>query len=183
MSKPALREESVSAALLEAADHGMRRDAVLFTTDFRPHVGGIAESLAGLWREASAWGDASVHSTIPGGEAHGARTLPRPPDRRLGGRFGDGVAPLRRVNTLAHFAALRRYARQTLAPVLDQLDEQSRVCIGLWSPLAHFWCDALAAAGRPYALFVYGLDIVQPLYGTVAPWRVADFRRNPPQKY
>lgn len=177
MPKPALRENSVSAAGRDAAERGRRRDAVLFTTDFRPHVGGIAESLAGLWREASAWGNASVHSTISGAEAHGVRMLPPPPDRRLGQRFGDGVAPLRRVNTLAHFAALRRYARRTLGPVLDQLDEQSRVCIGLWSPLAHFWCDALAAAGRPYALFAYGLDIVQPLYGTVAPWRIADFRR------
>src|SRR4051812_583159 len=123
MSKPAITEISVSALASDTTRRGERRDAVLLTTDFRPQVGGIAELLAGLWREASAWGNASVHSTIPGAERFGATPLAPPPDRRLGTRIGDAVPMLRRVNTLAHFAALRRYADRTLATVLDNLDQ------------------------------------------------------------
>jgi phosphatidylinositol alpha-1,6-mannosyltransferase len=118
-----------------------------------------------------------VYSTVPGtGEGDLVRTLPAPPDRKLGERFGDRLAATRRLNTLTHFTALRRYARRTLAPILARLDDSSRICIGVWSPLAHFWCEALAAAGRPYALFAHGLDVIQPLYPRIAPWRRADFR-------
>ena len=154
-------------------------ETVLLTTDFPPQVGGIAEYLAGLWRAAAEWGVTDVYSTVPGGAGNGSRvtTLPPPPDRRLGARIGDGVGFVRRVNTFAYFAASRQYARRTVGPVLRRRDARKRVCIGLWNPLAHFWCDALAASGQEYALFAYGLDVIQPLYGTVAPWRVADFRR------
>ena len=140
-------------------------------------VGGIAEYLAGLWREAASWGTATVYSTVPGyGSRSQVVTLPAPPERRLGDRMGDGISALRRLNTLLHFGTLRSYARRTVAAVSSKLDRRSRVCIGVWSPLAHFWCDALAAAGVPYALFAHGLDIIQPLYSTVAPWRQSDFR-------
>ena len=155
------------------------REAILLTTDFPPHVGGIAEYHAGLFREAASAGGIAVYSTIAGGDEARvpARVLPPPPQRKLGARPGDGLGVVRRFNTLAHFVALRRYARRTLAPVIARLDERSRVLIGVWSPLAHFWCETLAAAGRPYAIFAHGLDVIEPLYGTVAPWREADFRR------
>lgn len=154
-----------------------RRDAILLTTDYAPQLGGIAEYLGGLWRQSLACGNPLVYSTLaePTSVKPHPITLPAPPSRRLGERMGDSVSAIRRMNTLAHFAALRRYARRTLASVLPQLDEQSRVCIGLWSPLAHFWCETLAAAGRPYALVAHGLDVIQPMYPTVAPWRKADF--------
>ena len=154
------------------------RDATLFTTDFPPHVGGIAEYHAGLFRQAATEGTVAVHSTIPGADegVFPVHLLPAPPQRKLGERFGDGLAPVRRLNTLAHFAALRRYARRTLAPVLARLDDRSRIFVGVWNPLAHFWCETLAAAGRPYALFAHGLDVIEPLYGTIAPWREGDYR-------
>jgi phosphatidylinositol alpha-1,6-mannosyltransferase len=179
MSSPVVRADFATSSTSDAVSPSDRRDAILLTTDFFPRVGGIADYLGGLWREAGAWGIASVHSTVPGGEKlHAlARTLPQPPDRKLGARWGDRIPPMRRVNTLAHFAALRRYARRTLSPLLKQSDGRSRVCIGIWNPLAHFWCETLAAARQPYALFAYGLDVIEPLYGTVAPWRVTDFRR------
>lgn len=179
MSTPNVQAAAASPAPAAAARDGIRRDALLLTTDFRPQVGGIAEYLGGLWRAAEGWGQPAVFSTVAGDDpdSRSRQALPPPPDRKLGARIGDGVTAIRRVNTLAHFAALRRYARRTLAPVLARADEQSRICVGIWNPLAHFWCDALAAAGRPYALFAYGLDVIQPLYGTVAPWRVTDFRR------
>ena len=176
MPKPAVNIPVRTASRVSANNGDDRRDAILLTTDFRPKIGGIAEYLGGLWTEAMGWGSAYVLSTVPGAEGFDAHTLPPPPERELGGRLGDRLPALRRVNTLAHFAALRRYARRTLAPVLARLDERSRVCIGIWNPLAHFWCDSLAAARQPYALFAYGLDVIQPLYGTVAPWRVRDFR-------
>lgn len=179
MLTPNVREAIASPPPGDTLRRGLRWNALLLTTDFRPQLGGIAEYLSGLWREAERWGRPQVYSTVPGDDGNGSstRTLPPPPERKLGARAGDQVPVIRRVNTLAHFAALRRYARRTLRPVLEQADERSRVCVGIWNPLAHFWCDALAAAGQPYALFAYGLDVIQPLYGTVAPWRVTDFRR------
>jgi phosphatidylinositol alpha-1,6-mannosyltransferase len=157
----------------------VRPDAILLTTDFPPQLGGIAEYLAGLWREAALWGSSTVYSTAraTGESSPQVPTLPRPPERRLGERRGDDIPVARRINTLLHFRSLRRYARLTVAAALSRVDERSRVCIGVWSPLAHFWCEALAGAGQPYALFAHGLDVIQPLYSTVAPWRQADFRR------
>lgn len=179
MSNHTVRDATERSPARDGASIRPRRDAILLTTDFRPQVGGIAEYLGGLWDQAARWGDPRVYSTVPGSEQSDKlrRTLPAPPERRLGERFGDRLPAIRRVHTLAHFVALRHFARRTLSTVVGQLEERSRVCIGIWNPLAHFWCDALAVMGRPYALFAYGLDVIQPLYGTVAPWREVDFRR------
>jgi len=178
MPTPVTRSESLSSAPSRTGSARGVRKAVLLTTDFPPQIGGIAEYLDGLWRELLTWTSASVYTTIHGDgpDRPTVHRLPAPPQRCLGRRVGDGVAIARRINTLAYFASSRRYARRALAPLLPKFDPSSRVCIGLWNPLAHFWCEALREAGRSYALFAYGVDVIQPLYRTIDPWRTADFR-------
>lgn len=176
---PATADRTVDSPSVErAADVGEEWDAVLLTTDFPPRVGGIAEYHAGLFREAAACGRVTVYSTVSDRSTGGGfeRALPKPPERRLGERAGDGLGAVRRINTLAHFSALRRYARRTVATVLARRTSSTRVCVAVWSPLAHFWCKALREARQPYALFAHGLDVIEPLYPTIAPWRAEDYR-------
>ncbi len=147
----------------------------LLTTDFRPWTGGVADYLHRLSDALARRLPVSVATSVcrDGAEwphAYELAALPPLPERRLDRRIGDALTPLRKLNTGAYFLALRRYA----ARVVAGLRPGTAVLVGIWDTPSHFWCEACRRAGVPYSMFVYGADLVAPLYGGLPEWRARD---------
>lgn len=165
--------------------NGSRRapDRVVFiTTDFRPHVGGVADYLHRLAVSLAARMRVTVMTSVA--QQGAARphpyeldALPPLPERLLDRRVGDSLAPIRKLHTAAFFLALRRYGAAAIARVERQPDEEVAVVIGIWDTASHFWCDAARRAGMPYSLFAYGVELLIPLYGRLPEWRRDDFEQ------
>jgi phosphatidylinositol alpha-1,6-mannosyltransferase len=156
------------------------RQLVFLSTDFRPMLGGVADHVHRLADAIATRIPTTVMTTAPQGSAcwhHAYRLEPLPPlpERRLDGRFGDRLAPLRKLHTGAYFLALRRYAERTIARVAAAGGRDAAVVIGIWDMAAHFWCAACRRAGMRYYLLAHGAEVVAPLYGRLPAWRAADF--------
>jgi phosphatidylinositol alpha-1,6-mannosyltransferase len=53
----------------------------------------------------------------------------------------------------------------------------ARVFIGVWSVMAHCWCQALQKAAIPYTIFAHDGELTDTeLYASVDPWRQSDVR-------
>jgi phosphatidyl-myo-inositol dimannoside synthase len=158
------------------------RDAppiVIATTDFRPMIGGVADYLHRMAESVASSHDVTVATSVSPGRPqwiHSYRldALPPLPERRLGRRLGDGIAPIRKLHTGAYFLALRQYGRQ----VVDRARQERKapvLIVGIWDTASHFWCSACRDRGVPYYLIAYGVEIVAPLYGALPEWRRIDF--------
>lgn len=142
-------------------------------------VGGVADHLHCMADALAACADVTVVSSVP---AHGLTwshnyrltVLPPLPERRLGRRLGDAVAPIRKLHTGAYFLSLRHYARSTIRRLADELSG-CPVVIGIWDTPSHFWCRACQEAGIEYYLVAHGLEMIMPLYGALPEWRRRDF--------
>ena len=159
------------------------RHIVFLTTDFRPMVGGVADHLHRMADHLSARTPVTVMTTVPLSGAswpHAYRLveLDPLPDRRLGWQPGDGLPPLRKLRTGAHFLALRRYADRLLATIKAESGEGVAVVIGIWDTASHFWCDACHRAGVPYYIVAHGVELLAGLYGRPPRWRQRDFARS-----
>jgi phosphatidylinositol alpha-1,6-mannosyltransferase len=155
---------------------------VIATTDFRPMVGGVADYLHRMAESVAAVHDVTVATSVSPGQlrwSHSYRleALPPLPERRLGRRFGDRVAPIRKLHTGAYFLSLRNYGRAVVDRARRHLGEAPVVIVGIWDTASHFWCAACRDRGVPYYLIAYGVEIVLPLYGDLPEWRRADFAR------
>ncbi len=144
---------------------------ILLTPDFKPKTGGIAEYLHQLWQQLAQHGDALVFTSVPqttgpSDSAYELRSLPDIP--ALAPDASPGQAAL-------HFLQLRRYAQALVAQLQPYLDQQPEIFIGVWRPLTHFWCQALAQQQIPYSLFTYGLELLYPPSDQALQWRQADF--------
>ena len=158
------------------------RHIVFLTTDFRPMVGGVADHLHRMADHLAARTPVTVMTTVPAAGAqwpHAYRLVPLGPlpDRRLG-RLGDGLPPVRRLRTGAHFLALRRYADRLLADIKAQSGPDVAVVVGIWDTASHFWCDASYRAGVPYYIVAHGVELLIGLYGRLPRWRQRDFARS-----
>ena len=151
---------------------------VVLATDFRPSVGGIAESLHLIAHHLSRHVPVTVMTTVPQSDAawehpYSLVQLPPLPERALGARVGDGIVPLRKLHTGAYFLALRRQASRAVR----SLGSGATALVGSWDTAAHFWCEACHRLGVPYAVFVHGAEVLLPLYGSLPDWRRRDFAR------
>jgi hypothetical protein len=102
---------------------------VFLATDFRPMIGGIAESLHQLAHHLARHVPVTVMTSVAqngsaGATAYRLLQLPALPERRLGRRVGDGVPPIRKLHTGAYFLQLWYEARRP---------PSSRPRIGRWS--------------------------------------------------
>jgi phosphatidyl-myo-inositol dimannoside synthase len=154
---------------------------VFLATDFRPMAGGIAESLHQLAHHLARRVPVTVLTSVAQNGADPDRAyrlieLPPLPDRRLGHRIGDSLAPIRKFHTGAYFLELRRHAHRAAATA-KQAGHHAVVIIGSWDTASHFWCEACRRAGIPYALVVHGAEVLLPLYGRLPDWRREDFAR------
>lgn len=157
------------------------RHVVLMTTDFHPMSGGVAEYLDQVAESLSATMPVTVMTTVaqsgpPRPRAYRLVPLAPLPQRRLGERAGDGLPPIRKLNTAAYFAKLRRHAASAVRAAREAAGSRPAFAIGIWDVPAHFWCEALQREGTPYVLFAYGVDLLVPLYGRLPGWRRHDFR-------
>lgn len=156
---------------------------VFLATDFRPMVGGIAESVHGLAEHLGRQLPVTVMTSVPQNGAGGDPAsydlvrLPPMPERRLGERIGDGFAPTRKLQTGAYFLALRTYAGRTVDDMRRRTSGELAAVIGSWETTSHFWCAACRRAGIPYYLPAYGAEMLVPLYGALPEWRRQDFAR------
>jgi phosphatidylinositol alpha-1,6-mannosyltransferase len=107
--------------------------------------------------------------------AYQLTALPPLPERHLGRRLGDAIAPIRKLHTGAYFLSLKRYGQELVGRVCRSPSEPPAVIIGLWDTASHFWCSACRAHRVPYYLVAYGLEMLNPLYGALPAWRRADF--------
>lgn len=154
---------------------------VFLATDFRPMVGGIAESIHGLAEHLAHQLPVSVMTSVPQNGASGDDAayelvrLPRLPQRRLGDRIGDGFGPTRKLQTGAYFLALRQYAARTIDEMRRRTDGDLAAVIGSWETASHFWCEACRRAAVPYYLLAHGSEMLVPLYGDLPAWRRQDF--------
>jgi phosphatidylinositol alpha-1,6-mannosyltransferase len=154
---------------------------VFLATDFRPMTGGIAESLHQLAHHVARHVPVTVMTSVAQNGADSSRAyrlieLPPLPDRKLGRRAGDSLAPIRKFHTGAYFLRLARYARHA-AGMVKATGHQPEVIIGSWDTPSHFWCEACRRANIPYALVVHGAELLLPLYGRLPEWRREDFTR------
>jgi phosphatidylinositol alpha-1,6-mannosyltransferase len=152
---------------------------VFLATDFRPMIGGIAESLHQLAHHLARHVPVTVMTSVAqngsaGATAYRLLQLPALPERRLGRRVGDGVPPIRKLHTGAYFVQLWSEARRTAAAV-KQTSNRPLVVVGSWDTASHFWCAACRHAGLPYCLVVNGGELVWPLYGPLPRWQREDF--------
>jgi glycosyltransferase involved in cell wall biosynthesis len=135
----------------------------LLTTDFKPQTGGVAEYLHRLIVATSREIDWLVFSTIA---AHGAdvEQLPYPVTRidvarRLGKRLGDGIAPIRRCNTVRWYSRRMKTAERLVRHLAGR-ESVGCIAVGRWCETAHFWCRSCRKLGVPYLLFAYGMELV-----------------------
>lgn len=141
-------------------------------------VGGVADYLHRLAESLAAQTSVTVMTSVPQNGAAPDRSyrlqpLAPLPERVLSGRFGDRVAPIRKLNTGAYFLSLRRYANRLVRSI--PRGEDTAVLIGIWDTASHFWCDACRRQDVPYYLAAYGVELVIPLYGRLPDWRCDDF--------
>jgi phosphatidylinositol alpha-1,6-mannosyltransferase len=155
---------------------------VIATTDFRPMVGGVADYLHRMAESVASVHDVTVATSVSPGKlrwSHSYRleALPPLPERHLGRRLGDRIAPIRKLHTGAYFLALKNYGRQVIDRARRNDGERPVVIVGIWDTASHFWCAACRDRGVPYYLIAYGVEIVLPLYGALPEWRRVDFSR------
>jgi glycosyltransferase involved in cell wall biosynthesis len=142
--------------------------AILLTTDFPPMSGGIAGFLHGLWDELATSLPATVLSTVPAG------TAPRPHRYRLEILEAVGAPGL---TTSQRLLRMRGEAVPATLAHLKAAGADALVFIGVWSVMAHHWCQALQKSAIPYAIFAHDGELTDAeLYASVDPWRQGDVR-------
>jgi phosphatidylinositol alpha-1,6-mannosyltransferase len=142
-------------------------------------VGGVADYLHRVAESVASVHDVTVATsvspgTLPWSHSYRLDALPPLPERRLGRRIGDGIAPIRKLHTGAYFLALKQYGRQVVDRARQEREAPVMI-VGIWDTASHFWCCACRDRGLPYYLIAYGVEIVAPLYGALPEWRRMDF--------
>jgi phosphatidylinositol alpha-1,6-mannosyltransferase len=150
------------------------------TTDFKPMVGGVAEYLHNLWEHMARLRPVSVMTLVQPSvsdweHSYRLEILPPPPQRKLGRLPGDGIPPVRKLNTANHFYRLDCYAARTVKAVRERVGDNFKAVIGIWDTESHFLCRQLRRAGVPYYIHAYGLEVVSTFYGNLPRWRREDF--------
>ncbi len=156
-----------------------RTPLVVLTSDFKPQTGGVAEYLHQLWSRVGQARPVHVFSSVPAlshdwQHDYVLHALPAAPDRRMGGRLGDGVPLVWRLNGLAYTREVRHYADATIATIRAAVRSNAHVFVGSWwGELSHAWCAAMREARMPYSIFIYGMELVraEPRWGV---WRKED---------
>ncbi|NEP20118.1 MAG: glycosyltransferase family 4 protein [Leptolyngbya sp. SIO4C1] len=70
------------------------------------------------------------------------------------------------------------HPKQEILPFIYSITERPvEVFIGVWHPIAHFWCRALRQAGIGYSCFIYGQELLIARYDTMAAKRAEDLRQ------
>lgn len=141
------------------------RDTILFLTeDSKPALGGIAEYLHNLALELSSRFDVLVLTSVEGAEQLNGKFPYRFEEvkwfRTQYPMWGDGITPLRKLNTLRWLWGRRTSVREVLQRAL-QGRRVRLVCIGRLSPVTHDWCLACRDLGIPYRVFAHGLEFVE----------------------
>src|SRR5689334_17039208 len=120
-------------------------------------VGGVADYLHRMAESVAAVHQVTVATSVSPGKLHWTHSyrldaLPPLPERRLGRRIGDGVAPIRKLHTGAYFMALKRYGRYVVDRARQQNGDAPVMIVGIWDTASHFWCSACRDRGLPYYL-------------------------------
>ncbi|MBM3335829.1 glycosyltransferase, partial [Candidatus Sumerlaeota bacterium] len=145
------------------------KSLLLFSEDFRPAAGGIAEYLHQVCKHLALAGVATTVATTVAEKSDD--DLPQPYIvRRLPPPFGPAAAG-RRVNFLARpirflreQMAARAWSRQWLGKLRREHDPQV-VALGVWSPLTDWWALNCLGNGIPFVYFVYGKELLPRLGG------------------
>lgn len=143
-----------------------RRRIVILTEDSKPALGGIAEYLHQLALAASTTHDVLIVTSVPGADQLNAGLAFRyhevPWFRAQERHLGDGVAALRRLNTLRWQLSRPEHVRRLLGAIDAQHPDSSYV-LGRLSPVTFPWCQACHSLGVSYSAIGYGLELVEPL--------------------
>jgi phosphatidyl-myo-inositol dimannoside synthase len=136
----------------------------LLTTDSLPMIGGVSDYLHNLCLGIIKQNSLVVYSSVSSSSEFDAR-LPYPirrisDTRRLGERRGDGLTPLRKMNTLCWYLQRPSEARRLLKGIQQEY-APNLVYIGRWEERSHFWCRACRAERLPYCLFAYGMELTE----------------------
>jgi phosphatidyl-myo-inositol dimannoside synthase len=136
----------------------------LLTTDSLPIVGGVSDYLHNLCVEIIKYDSLDVCSSVLSDRQYDGK-LPYPihrisDTRRLGERVGDGLTPLRKLNTLLWYLQRPSQAKNLLRKVQEET-RPDLVFIGRWQEQSHYWCRACLDARIPYCLFAYGMELVE----------------------
>jgi phosphatidylinositol alpha-1,6-mannosyltransferase len=147
---------------------GVNPQVILLTTDFPPMMGGIAGFLHGLWDELAMSLPATVISTVP------ARQTRWPHRYQLEILEAMGAPGLTASQRLLR---MRGEAVPTTLTQLRAVGADAMVFIGVWSVMAHCWCQALQKAAIPYTIFAHDGELTDAeIYASVDPWRKSDVR-------
>jgi phosphatidylinositol alpha-1,6-mannosyltransferase len=140
---------------------------LLVTPDFKPATGGIAEYLHQLWQQVAQVYPALVISSVP-----------------LSGHSWQYDYTLKLIPTLSNSTTasgleILRIKRGAAAvgKMIEELEGDLEIFIGVWNPETHFWCEILQKSGLAYSIFTYGLELVSPVYTRFQPWRRSDFQQ------
>src|SRR5438874_2591984 len=142
-------------------------------------VRGVADHLHSVAEALASCADVTVVTTVPQrgltwSHRYRLTALPPLPERRLGRRFGDGIAPIRKLHTGAFFLSLKQHTQAAIRDLGPDFSK-CRVIVGIWDTATHFWCRACRDAGVEYYIVAHGLEMIVPLYGALPEWRRRDF--------
>lgn len=159
---------------------GVMRISVL-TTDSVPKLGGIADYLNGLMSSTVNEIQWNLRTTASGSPEED-RLLPYPvhrfsvSTRRLGDHFGDGFAPIRKLNTL-RWLRYRRKENFDLVKKTVEEDNPDAILFPRWAEDTHPWLQACIDMGIQYIIIAFGLEIVMPVSSRMEAVRENDFAK------
>ncbi|MCD4776819.1 MAG: glycosyltransferase family 4 protein [Candidatus Aegiribacteria sp.] len=153
----------------------------VLATDSVPNIGGIADYLNGLMSSTVNEIQWNLKTTAPGSpeEDH---LLPYPvhhfsvSTRRLGDHFGDGFAPVRKLNTL-RWLRYRRKEDFNLVKKTVEEDNPDAILFPRWTESSHPWFQACVDMGIQYIIIAFGLEIVMPVSSKMETARKSDFAK------
>ena len=148
-----------------------RKRVVFLTEDSKPATGGVAEYLHQLALAMSTTHDVLVVTSVAGADALNG-TIPfryrHVPWFRSHTRYrGDGIGPLRRLNTLGWLATRQRRARELLREIAAEARDSTFV-LGRVSPVTAPWPVACRELGVPCAALAYGREILDAAWPSAA---------------
>ncbi len=151
----------------------------VLTTDSVPLLGGISDYTHGLMSSTVNEIQWNLRTSAPG-SAEEDKLLPYPVHRfaivprLVGNRFGDGLAFVRKFNTLWWRLAKRKAGYTQVRKTIVE-DRPDAILISRWNEDAHWWCRACIDMGIPYIMIAYGLELVMSVSGKLNTGRKDDF--------
>jgi phosphatidylinositol alpha-1,6-mannosyltransferase len=136
-----------------------KKHLILLTTNFKPNLGGISEYLHYLWEELSYFTPTTVLSTV-----YSQKFWYHNYSLKLLSSSSPKLEVIGDIDRT--WQSLREFhPKKEIIPFIQSLDnEKVEIFIGVWHPLAHFWCKALRQLDREYSFFIYGQELLTSNY-------------------